>query len=58
MFSEICCPHELTPLKSLAQHMAGALSSKKASALSISITQFQFLKSLELTWAGLGLLKA
>ena len=32
-------------------------SSKKASALLISITQFQFLMSLEVTWAGLGFIK-
>ena len=32
-------------------------SSKKASALLISITQFQFLISLEVTWAGLGFIK-
>ena len=34
-----------------------AESSKKASALLISITQFQFLMYLEVTWARLGLIK-
>ena len=34
-----------------------AESSKKLSVLLISITQFQFLMSLEVTWAGLGLIK-
>ena len=32
-------------------------SSKKASALLIAITQFQFLMSLEVIWAGLGFIK-
>ena len=47
----------LAPLKSLAQHMAGERVLKRASALLISITQFQFLMSLEVTWAGLGFIK-
>ena len=34
-------------------HGWNAESSKKASALLISITQFQFLMSLEVTWVGL-----
>ena len=38
-------------------HGWSAESSKKASALLISITQFQFLMSLEVTWAGLGSIK-
>ena len=38
-------------------HGWSAESSKKASALLISITQFQFLMSLEVTWAGLGFIK-
>ena len=38
-------------------HGWSAESSKKASALLISITQFQFLISLEVTWAGLGFIK-
>ena len=38
-------------------HGLSAKSSKKASAILISITQFQFLMSLEVTWAGLGFIK-
>ena len=38
-------------------HGWSAESSKKASTLLISITQFQFLMSLEVTWAGLGFIK-
>ena len=38
-------------------HGWSAESSKKPSALLISITQFQFLLSLEVTWAGLGFIK-
>ena len=38
-------------------HILSAEFSKKASALLISITLFQFLKSLEVTWAGLCFIK-
>ena len=38
-------------------HSWSAESSKKASALLISITLFQFFMSLEVTWAGLGFIK-
>ena len=57
-FPEICCQHLVSTLEVISTaHGWSAESSKEASALLISITQFQFLMSLEVTWAGLGFIK-
>ena len=57
-FSEICRQNFVSTFEVISTALAwSAEFSKKASAQLITITQFQFLISLEVTWAGLGFIK-